>query len=351
MAEPIKALIVGAGHGCRVHRPALEAAGFEVVGLVGRDPERTEKAAAKWGLPRYFIDLARAIDATAARAITIASPPHAHCSAVKVAAERGCHIYCEKPFAADAREAEEMVAAAEEAGIVNFLGYQMRMRPERRILREAVERGLLGTPHLASFVQYAGLLAGGRLKMPGWWDDPAQGGGWLGASGSHMIDMVKSTLGEFRSVSAALPNVAQRDGLAEDSFIVRFTLASGLEGVMQQSGGAWGAPTAEFRIAGDDGTAWIDGGQVMLADAEGTRALETPPEYELPTMEPSTKPHERFLHVELPPSIRAFEHFRAAICGQDTPVAASFADGFATMKVLDAIRLSARNGGSSTLVG
>jgi predicted dehydrogenase len=36
----IPALVVGTGFGCRVHVPALRAAGFEVVGLVGTNAER-----------------------------------------------------------------------------------------------------------------------------------------------------------------------------------------------------------------------------------------------------------------------------------------------------------------------
>jgi hypothetical protein len=48
-----KALVVGTGFGCRIQVPALRASGFEVVGLVGTDRERTaERAAANAVSPR-----------------------------------------------------------------------------------------------------------------------------------------------------------------------------------------------------------------------------------------------------------------------------------------------------------
>jgi predicted dehydrogenase len=66
--------------------------------------------------------------------------------------------------------------------------------------------------------------------MPDWWFDTQAGGGWLGASGSHIVDQVRVTLGEFASLSAALPIVSAREGVAEDSYVLRFQLTNGVEG-------------------------------------------------------------------------------------------------------------------------
>ena len=84
--------------------------------------------------------------------------------------------------------------------------------------------------------------------MPGWWFDTQAGGGWLGASGSHIVDQVRVTLGEFASLSAALPIVSAREGVAEDSYVLRFQLTNAVEGIMQQTAGAWG-PSASMTRA------------------------------------------------------------------------------------------------------
>ena len=44
------AVVVGTGFGSRVHVPALRNAGFEVVAMVGRDPERTGRRAERLGV-------------------------------------------------------------------------------------------------------------------------------------------------------------------------------------------------------------------------------------------------------------------------------------------------------------
>ena len=51
--------------------------------------------------------------------------------------------------------------------------------------------------------------------MPRWWFDRQAGGGWLGAQGSHLIDQVRTWVGEFASLSAALPTVSAREDGAE----------------------------------------------------------------------------------------------------------------------------------------
>ncbi len=40
--------------------------------------------------------------------------------------------------------------------------------------------------------------------MPRWWFNTEAGGGWLGASGSHIVDQVRFSVGEFASLSDAI---------------------------------------------------------------------------------------------------------------------------------------------------
>src|SRR3984893_12900142 len=95
------ALVVGTGFGCRIHIPALRAAGFEVVGLVGTDAERTRRRAEGRGGAQAFTDRDQAITLTGATVVTVATPQHTHGPLSMIAISRGCHILCEKPFARD----------------------------------------------------------------------------------------------------------------------------------------------------------------------------------------------------------------------------------------------------------
>ncbi len=344
----IPVLVAGTGHGLRVLVPALRATGFDVIGLVGANVDRTRERARANAIPHAFIDLDEAITATGAVAVAIATPPHTHAPLVHTAVARGCHILCEKPFAKDAQEARGMLAAAQRAGVVHMMGNQFRMDPLRIMMARAIAEGLIGEPRLISITYFFGLVASPDAKRPDWWFDNTAGGGWLGASGSHMIDMVRTWLGEFASLSAALSIVSDRQGVAEDTYLMRFTMTNGVQGVLMQTGGAWGEFAAMTRVAGTQGTLSLENGVVRLADCNGTRELSVPPELTLTPEAPSKDPSKPLLHIELPPARRLCEAWHAAIEGKSTgPVpVATFADGLACMKVIDAVRASAAANGA-----
>ena len=186
-------------------------------------------------------------------------------------------------------------------------------------------------------------------KVPQWWFDADAGGGWLGASGSHIVDQIRTWLGEFESVSATTSVVSARTAVAEDSFSVRFRLIGGVEGVLQQTAAAWGPYAGITRVAGTDGTLWTEGDAVFVADRDGARQLAVPPDLALPSApDESDDPRHRFTHLELGPYTRLCEVLRAGVDGRPhaSPVAVpTFADGVASMLVLDAIRASAAAGG------
>jgi predicted dehydrogenase len=343
------ALVVGTGFGCRIHIPALRAAGFDVVGLVGTDAERTRRRAESSGVPQAFTDLDEAIRRTGAKVVTVATPPHTHGPLTMMAISRGCHVLCEKPFARDTAEARAMLEAAQRADVVHLVGHEFRWTPDRAVFARAIAEGLIGKPKLAILASYMALVASPDAKMPRWWFDEGAGGGWLGAQGSHIIDQVRTALGEFVSLSATLPTVSARDGVAEDSYAVRFQTATGVEGLLQHTAGAWGPGATMTRVAGTEGSVWIENGTVKLADRNGTRDLPVPTDLILPPPPPpSDDPRHRFTGIELGAFTRLCEVLRAAMDGKPPAAAVpvpTFADGVACMEVLDAIRKSAANNG------
>jgi predicted dehydrogenase len=349
-----RAVVVGSGFGCRVHVPALRAAGFEVVGLVGRDAAKTARRAERAGIAHSVSNLDAALAIGAVDAVTIATPPSAHAELAIAAASAGVHVLCEKPFALDTSEAAAMLAAAEASGVTHLVGHEFRWAPERAVVGRAIRDGGIGVPRLVTLVQYVPLVADVAAAVPSWWFDPAAGGGWLGASGSHVVDQVRVWLGEISDVSASLTLVSDRRDAAEDTFTVRCRFASGVDGILQQTAAAWGPYGGIARVAGSHGTVWIDGDEPWLADVDGTRPLDIPPDLELPTPpSASDDPRHRFTHLELGPFTRLCEVLRAGVEGRPIPDAVpvpTFADGVAEMCVLDAIRASAANGGAVTPV-
>ena len=326
-----------------MHVPALRAAGFDVTALVGQDGDRTARRAERLGIPNALTSLEDAVTLPGVEAVSIATPPDTHAPLAVAAVEAGRHVICEKPFALNAAEAETMLDAATAAGVMHLVGHEFRWTWARAAFGAALATGAIGEPRLVTVAQYVPLVADPAAKVSTWWFDEARGGGWLAASGSHMIDAVRVWLGEFESVSAGLSVVSDRVGVADDSFTMRFVLASGVHGVLQQTGAAWGSPPGLTAVAGTDGTIWMDGDDAWLADRSGTRRLDAPAG--VPRQAPpDDDPRHRFTHLELGPYTRLCEVLRAGVDGTaiDSPVPVpTFADGVACMKVLDAARASA----------
>src|SRR5690606_33579427 len=106
----LRAVVVGTAFGCLTHVRALGAAGFEVVGLVGRDPAKTAARAERFGIPHPTTSLDDALALPGVDVVTVATPPHTHGPLVLAAAGAGKHVVCEKPFARDLDEAARMEA-------------------------------------------------------------------------------------------------------------------------------------------------------------------------------------------------------------------------------------------------
>lgn len=349
--EKIKAIVVGTGFGCRIHVPALRAAGFEVVALVGRSVERLQRKAAENGVPMSFTCLDEAIGATGAKLVTIATTPNTHAMLAHQAIARGCHVLCEKPFAFDAAEGAALLKAAEDKAIVHMVSHEFRWLPERALFGQAIREGLIGEPRFLAVDQFLPFCADPDARLPRWWFDKEAGGGWLGASGSHLIDQIRAWLGDFHSLSANLMTVSDRTDVAEDSYSMRFLTKGGVEGSMQQTAGAWGEPASLCRCAGSTGTVWIEAGKVFIADRTGTRQLPVPSEYELPPPPPAADPTSpnRLSHFEIGPFTRLAEALRTTIAGEPSSSAVApptFHDGLACMRVIDAMHASAADGGT-----
>jgi predicted dehydrogenase len=356
------AVVVGTGFGLFTHVRALREAGFEVRAIVGRDRERTARRAAPLGIPTVAASLGEALADPAIRLVTVATPPHAHYPVVMEAIAAGRHVVCEKPFARDFAEACEMLRAAEAAGIVHMLGAEFRFDTQQALLRRVVQDGLIGEPqHFLRIYQQPG-LQDPKEKLSDWWEDAAQGGGFLGAFGAHMIDQVRSTLGEFKRVSGTLQTLAPgRPGMtADDCYTIQFELESGAEGIIVGAMASPGPLIMGCKITGTAGGAWIQPGatfadpaEVWVENRDGGRRIEPPADLVNPP--PTPFPIAELIQTEqdrwhtqgfdVAPYARLFAEMKLRMAGQPVTsreTAGDFRDAAAGQAVLDAVRRSAR---------
>jgi predicted dehydrogenase len=125
----VKVGVIGCGEIAQwMHLPFLsELPGFLVTALCDISPKVVEHVGERFGVERRFTEVEALLAQGDVDAVLIATPLHS--DPAIAAARAGKHVLVEKPMAHDLGEAEAMVAAAEEAGVVLMLGYMKRYDP------------------------------------------------------------------------------------------------------------------------------------------------------------------------------------------------------------------------------
>jgi prepilin-type processing-associated H-X9-DG protein len=145
-STPIKILVAGCGHMGTSHAKAYHAMpGFEIVGVVSRG-EKSRRALLDAVGAEYpqFADYHEALAATKPDAVSINTYPDTHAEYALAAFKAGCHVFLEKPVAVTVAEAEQVVAAAREAGKKLVVGYILRVHPTWKRFIETAQT--LGKP-------------------------------------------------------------------------------------------------------------------------------------------------------------------------------------------------------------
>ena len=345
MARPLKAIVIGTNIGCAKHVAGLRGGGFEVTGLLGRDPARTAERAAALGIPTAFSSLEAALD-TDADAVVVATPPETHHALTLAAIGAGKHVLCEKPFALDLAAAVEMRDAVQAAGLVGQVVHQLRWFEVPCAVRSLVAAGELGRPIQGTFLFDHVTAARGVGRLPDWWLHRERGGGWLQNFASHGIDLVRFMLGEFEAVAATLHADAGRGMSSDDSYSLVFHLAGGMQGTM--TGTCRARDALDFsRIVGERATVSFDGKAGAVTDDEGVRPLTAVADgAQALTLAFGDKPvvHDpKHGAAELAAMCRAF-HDRIHDPAYRHPSVATFEDGVRHVAVIAAVLEAARSG-------
>lgn len=183
--------IVGAGIMGGGHARYLTASvgGARVAAVFDVDTDRAETLATAVGA-EVAADARAIIEDPAIDGVVIASPDATHPDLALACIERGVPALVEKPLATDPHHAREVVAAEGDASLLS-MGFMRRFDPQHRVLREAVDSGVIGRPRLFRSIHRNPAPAANhstRLVVT--------------ASAIHDIDTARWLLGEFESVTA-----------------------------------------------------------------------------------------------------------------------------------------------------
>ncbi len=223
--------ILGFGHhaGKRLVPAFRSAQVARLEGMWRRDPSKAAADAVRFGVPRIFSSAEELCGSPEIDAVFVTSPDALHMEHVLLALGAGKPVLCEKPLAMNAGEAEQMLAAAERAGVLFGVAQNMRYNLSVDLMRRWVEEGRIGKPQMA----HAQFCHEASRSPRVWINDPSLAlGGPIGDVGIHCVDALCYVLGE--SVTA-VSTVAHRDagsGEVESHAVVSLQFGSGALGMV-----------------------------------------------------------------------------------------------------------------------
>ncbi len=281
----LRAVAIGAGYFSRFH---LEAWGrisdVELLGVCDVERAKAEQAAADFQIPQVGTSAAEMLDDVRPDFVDIITRPETHLGLVKLAAERGIHVICQKPLAPSLAAAEQIVDLAADAGIRLMVHENFRFQPWHRQVKALLESGEIGS--MLHSISCRTRLGDGwqpdayRDRQPYFAEMPRL---LVYETGVHFVDTFRYLGGEIDGVFADLRKLNAAIA-GEDTGIVHFEFASGARGLWDASRyhePATGDPRytfGEFLLEGSEGAIRLDGdGRITvkrLGQAEREYAYE-----------------------------------------------------------------------------
>jgi predicted dehydrogenase len=199
----------------------------EIVGVADANEAGLADAIKRLKAPKGFADYRKLLDETKPDIVAVCARwLDQHRDMVVAAAERGIHVYSEKPMCRTLEEADQMIAACEKTKVKYAIAHQTRYSPKLQAIRDLIEDGQLGQ----------------LLELRGRGKEDSRGGGEdLWVLGSHVMNLIHHFGGEplwcFASVQQSGHSVTKADvkegnegigPLAGDSVTAMYGLADGV---------------------------------------------------------------------------------------------------------------------------
>jgi 1,5-anhydro-D-fructose reductase (1,5-anhydro-D-mannitol-forming) len=124
---------------------AIRAAGGEIAAVMSTDAARGVAYAREFGIPLSVTSLQN-LFASGVDAVYIATTNDRHRPETVAAAAAGIHVLCEKPLATTLADAQAMVSACEQAGVVLATNHHLRNAATHRAIRDLVKAGRAPRP-------------------------------------------------------------------------------------------------------------------------------------------------------------------------------------------------------------
>ena len=257
--------IVGTGFGQKIHIPGFQHhPRTEVIAVYHRDLGKAKAIADSNNIPYAGNNLEKILCRSEVDAVSISTPPFLHYEMGKATLEAGKHLLLEKPMNMNANETKDLYHLARSKGKVTTADFEFRFVPAWQLLAEYLQQGYVGKIRLIK-IDWLVTSRANPERPWNWYSRKEQGGGALGAVGSHAFDYISWLFGSVKKLSAYLScAIAERPDPqaggqlkpvdADDTCMIMLELADGtpcqltISSVTYQGRGHW------IEVYGDRGT-------------------------------------------------------------------------------------------------
>jgi predicted dehydrogenase len=303
------------------------------------DAAKREKAGISAPHAALYLDYKDLLRDPDISAVIISLPNQLHAEAALAAFECDKHVYLEKPIAVSRNEADKVMSAWKESGLVGMMGFNLRFNPIYRALKEDIESGAIGE---AVFLRTV-FTSSGR-ELPEWKKRRSTGGGALLDLASHHVDLVRYLLGdEVVQIFARTSSHITED----DNAMLEYKTSEGIH--IQSYFSINSVDEDKIKVYGTRGKLSADrynSLNVEIKSGESSRhgRLSNLRQLARSLLRNPNGFKDRILAPGREPSFEAaFRHFASAVRGRHA-ASPDIADGYRCIAILEAAEESARSG-------
>lgn len=262
--------IVGIGMIAEFHAQALaHVEGARLVGVASRNGARAQAFARKHNVPFATTSVADLVARPDVDVVCVTTPSGAHLEPALEAVRAGKHVVVEKPIEVTTERADELLVAAENAGVRVAPIFQARFGEGAVAVKAAIDAGRFGRLVLASaYVKWHRAAS----YYTGWKGTLAlDGGGALINQGIHAVDLLQWFAGMPERVTCFTTRRVHTGIETEDTVSASLRFANGALGVIEASTALFPGSPRRLEICGENGSVTLDDDRIVRWDFRDAR--------------------------------------------------------------------------------
>jgi 2-hydroxy-4-carboxymuconate semialdehyde hemiacetal dehydrogenase len=250
MAKVIKIVVAGQGAFGIKHLEALQKIeDVQVVSLTGGNQQQTEEVARKFGIPHWTGNLAESLAQPGVDAAILATPTQMHADQSVQCLRAGKHVQVEIPMSDSVADAERVLKAQQETGLIAMAGHTRRFNPSHQWIHKRIKAGELKVLQMDVQTYFFRRTNMNALGKPRSWTDHL-----LWHHACHTVDLFSYQTGETASQAYAVQGPTHPQlGIAMDMGIL-LKVPSGAICTLSLSFNNDGPLGTFFRYICDNGT-------------------------------------------------------------------------------------------------